>query len=213
MTNRYVIIVAAGKGLRVGGPVPKQFLPIDGKPILMRTIEAFSSVKNIIIVLSPDAESYWRSLCVQYGFTVPHSVVAGGAERFHSVKNALALVPDAAIVGVHDGVRPFVPQTVIDEAYSAAEQYGAAVPVTDCVDSVRIISEDGGTNAPIDRSRVKMVQTPQVFKADVLKKAYNVEFSPLFTDDASVVERSGHPIHLTKGDVSNIKITYKTDLK
>lgn len=213
MTNRYVIIVAAGKGVRVGGPVPKQFLPLDGKPVLMHTIEAFRGIAKIVLVLGKDNFDYWRELCRQFGFEAECTLVAGGAERFNSVKNALSVIPDDAIVGVHDGVRPFVTPSVIEDAFKTAEEKGSAVPVVDCTDSVRIVSEDGCSNAPIDRSRVKLVQTPQVFKAEILKKAYNVEFSPLFTDDASVVERSGHPIHLTKGDILNIKITYRKDLE
>ncbi len=212
MTNRYVIIVAAGKGVRVGGPVPKQFLPLDGKPVLMHTIEAFRGTAKIVLVLGKDNFDYWRELCGQYGFEAECTLVAGGAERFNSVKNALNVIPDDAIVGVHDGVRPFVTPSVIEEAYRMAEEQGCAVPVVDCTDSVRIVSEDGGSNAPIDRSRVKLVQTPQVFRASILKQAYNVEFSPLFTDDASVVEHAGHKIYLTKGDVNNKKITYITDL-
>ena len=148
----------------------------------------------------------------QYGFEAECTLVAGGAERFNSVKNALNVIPDDAIVGVHDGVRPFVTPSVIEEAYSTAEDKGSAVPVVDCADSVRIVSEDGCSNAPIDRSRVKLVQTPQVFRASILKQAYDVEFSPLFTDDASVVEHAGHKIYLTKGDVNNKKITYISDL-
>ncbi|MDY6374459.1 MAG: 2-C-methyl-D-erythritol 4-phosphate cytidylyltransferase [Bacteroidales bacterium] len=213
MTNRYVIIVAAGKGVRVGGPVPKQFLPLDGKPVLMHTIEAFRGTAKIVLVLGKDNFDYWRELCGQYGFEAEYTLVAGGAERFNSVKNALAAIPDDAIVGVHDGVRPFVTPSVIEDAFKTAEEQGCAVPVVDCTDSVRIVSEDGSSNAPIDRSRVKLVQTPQVFRASMLKQAYNVEFSPLFTDDASVVEHAGHKIHLTKGDIKNKKITYISDIK
>ena len=212
MTNRYVIIVAAGKGVRVGGPVPKQFLPLDGKPVLMHTIEAFRGTAKIVLVLGKDNFDYWRELCRQYGFEAECTLVAGGAERFNSVKHARTVTSEDAIVGVHDGVRPFVTPSVIEEAYRMAEEQGCAVPVVDCTDSVRIVSENGSSNAPIDRSRVKLVQTPQVFRASILKQAYNVEFSPLFTDDASVVEHAGHKIYLTKGDVNNKKITYITDL-
>ncbi|MBQ2175999.1 MAG: 2-C-methyl-D-erythritol 4-phosphate cytidylyltransferase, partial [Alphaproteobacteria bacterium] len=140
MTNRYVIIVAAGKGVRVGGPVPKQFLPLDGKPVLMHTIEAFRGIAKIVLVLGKDNFDYWRELCRQYGFEAEYTLVAGGAERFNSVKNALNVIPDDAIVGVHDGVRPFVTPSVIEEAYRTAEDKGSAVPVVDCADSVRIVS-------------------------------------------------------------------------
>ncbi len=209
---RYVIIVAAGSGSRVGGNIPKQFLPIDGKPILMHTIDAFSFVPNKIVVLSDSGIGYWGQLCREHNYTVPCTIVEGGAERFYSVKNALKAVPDDAIVAIHDGVRPFVTETVIEEAFCVAERKGSAVPVTDCVDSVRVLTEEDG-NMPFDRNRVKLVQTPQVFKASIIKKAYNVDYNPAFTDDASVVELSGYKIHLTKGDSLNKKITTIKDIK
>lgn len=209
--EKYAIIVAAGSGKRMGTSVPKQFLEIDGKPILMRTIEAFSHIKNIIVVLNPDYTDYWRELCQKYNFTIAHTVVSGGAERFHSVKNALATVPDNAVVAIHDGVRPYVSRTVIDEAFDRADATGTAVPVIDCVDSVRIITPNG--NKPFPRSNVKLIQTPQVFDAAVLKKAYGAEYSPEFTDDASVVEKAGYKITLTHGNVENKKITFKTDIE
>lgn len=210
--KKYVIIVAAGSGKRIGGPVPKQFLELDGKPILMRTIEAFDGVGEIIVVLNPDYVEFWRELCAKHSFNLPHTVVDGGAERFHSVKNALETIPDDALVAIHDGVRPFVTHQVIEEAFSAAEAYGAAVPVVDCPDSVRIITEDGTGSNPFDRSRVKLVQTPQVFKASIIKRAYDVEFDKAFTDDASVAEASGYKVALTKGCSENKKITYSSDL-
>ncbi len=209
---RYVIIVAAGSGSRMGSNIPKQFLPIDGKPILMHTIDAFKSVPDKILVLSHSGIDMWRSLCNEYGYTVQCRVVEGGAERFNSVKNALEFVPDDAVVAIHDGVRPYVTETVIEDAFCVAEREGSAVPVVDCVDSVRVLTEDGG-NMPFDRNRVKLVQTPQVFQASILKKAYNVDYNPAFTDDASVVEASGYRIHLTKGDYRNKKITTKSDIK
>lgn len=210
--KRYVIIVAAGSGKRVGGPVPKQFIEMDGTPILMRTIVAFSHIKNIIVVLNADYVEYWRELCLKYEFKMPHTVVTGGAERFHSVKNALASIPDDAIVAIHDGVRPFVTHDVIEEAFSTAEAEGAAVPVIDCPDSVRIISNDGSESNPFDRSRVKLVQTPQVFRAAIVKQAYDTAFDNTFTDDASVVERAGFRVTLTKGCTGNKKITFRSDL-
>ncbi|MCQ2336603.1 MAG: 2-C-methyl-D-erythritol 4-phosphate cytidylyltransferase [Paludibacteraceae bacterium] len=209
---RYVIIVAAGSGSRMGGNIPKQFLPIDGKPILMRTIDAFSFVPNKILVLSHSGVDMWRRLCKEYGYTVQCRVVEGGAERFHSVKNALDFVPDDAVVAIHDGVRPYVTETVIEDAFCVAEIEGSAVPVVDCVDSVRVLTEDGG-NMPFDRNRVKLVQTPQVFKASIIKKAYNVEYNSAFTDDASVVEASGYRIYLTNGDSKNKKITTISDIQ
>lgn len=210
--KRYVIIVAAGSGKRIGGAVPKQFLEIDGTPILMHTIGAFSHIENIVVVLNENYIEFWRELCVKHNFNQPHTVVKGGAERFHSVKNALALIPDDAIVAIHDGVRPFVTHDVIEEAFAVAERDGAAVPVIDCPDSVRILSNDGSESNPFDRSRVKLVQTPQVFKAEIIKKAYNAEFDNSFTDDASVVERAGFKVTLTRGCTENKKITFRSDL-
>lgn len=210
--KRYVIIVAAGSGKRIGGTVPKQFLEIDGTPILMRTIGAFSHIGNIIVVLNENYIEFWRELCVKHNFNQPHTVVKGGAERFHSVRNALALIPDDTIVAIHDGVRPFVTHDVIEEAFAAAERDGAAVPVIDCPDSVRILSNDGSESNPFDRNRVKLVQTPQVFKAEIIKKAYNAEFDNSFTDDASVVERAGFKVTLTRGCTENKKITFRSDL-
>lgn len=210
--DRYVIIVAAGSGKRMGSPIPKQFMELDGKPILMRTIETFGHIENIIVVLHKDYVEYWKNLCQKHGFKINHNVVCGGAERFHSVKNALDTIPCGAVVAIHDGVRPFVTRNVIDEAFGVAEQNGAAVPVIDCVDSVRIVAENGTDNAPFDRSRIKLVQTPQVFQSTILKEAYLAEFDNLFTDDASVVERAGYKITLTHGCPENKKITFKTDL-
>ncbi len=210
--KRYVIIVAAGSGKRIGGAVPKQFLELDGTPILMRTIVAFSHIENIIVVLNEDYIEFWRELCVRQNFNLPHTVVKGGVERFHSVKNALVSIPDDAIVAIHDGVRPFVTHDVIEEAFRTAEAEGAAVPVIDCPDSVRILSNDGIESNPFDRSRIKLVQTPQVFKAEIIKKAYNAEFDKSFTDDASVVERAGFKVTLTKGCSENKKITFRSDL-
>jgi len=209
--KRYVIIVAAGSGKRVGGAIPKQFLEVEGKPILIRTIEAFSDIENKIVVLNPDYIEYWKELCKKHSFTISHNIVCGGAERFFSVKNALETIPNDAIVAIHDGVRPFVTKKVIEEAFSLAEKYGTAVPVIDCVDSVRIVAEDG-TSKIFDREKIKLVQTPQVYNATILKQSYNVAFDNSFTDDASVVEKAGYKIHLSHGCPQNKKITLKSDL-
>ncbi|MBR6104816.1 MAG: 2-C-methyl-D-erythritol 4-phosphate cytidylyltransferase [Paludibacteraceae bacterium] len=213
--DKYIIIVAGGKGLRMGGDIPKQFLPIGGRPVLMRTIDtfvAYDSNIHIIIVLPIDQQSYWKSICKKYGFNTPHLVANGGETRFHSVKNGLALVPDNSdcVVGVHDGVRPFASLSTIREAYDMAIHKGTAIPVTDCVDSLRRITTKG--NKSEDRSQYKLVQTPQVFKADILHNAYKQCFSPLFTDDASVVENTGHAVELTQGNRENIKLTTPFDL-
>lgn len=213
--DKYIIIVAGGKGLRMGGDIPKQFLPIGGKPVLMRTIDSFVAYDDsmhVIVVLPIDQQDYWKDLCKQYSFTTPHQIANGGETRFHSVKNGLALVPDngKCVVGVHDGVRPFASKETIGAAYETAAEKGTAIPVTDCVDSIRQVTENG--NKAEDRSRFKLVQTPQVFKADLLHTAYKQDFTPMFTDDASVVEFAGHSVTLTKGNRENIKITTPFDL-
>ena len=205
--DTYLIAVAGGKGLRMGGDIPKQFLPIKGKPVLMRTLEAFYAYDkaiHLIVVLPVDQQDYWKHLCQEYAFTLPHQIADGGETRFHSVKNGLALVEEEdALVGVHDGVRPFVSLDVIAECYRVAERKGAAIPVIDVVETVRRISEDGD----------KLVQTPQVFRASLLKQAYAQPYTSAFTDDASVVEAFGHRVELVKGNRENIKLTTPFDLK
>lgn len=216
--KKYVIIVAGGKGLRMGGEVPKQFLPIGGKPVLMRTVEAFyqtDAETGIVLVLPQEQQSYWKNLCCQYDFRIPYILADGGCTRFHSVRNGLQAIPDEdsdSLIAVHDGVRPFVSPRVIQECFEAATRWGAVVPVLDMVDSVRQLSEDGSSMA-VDRSCLKLVQTPQTFRADILKNAYRQEFTERFTDDASVVEASGVFVALVSGNRENIKITTPFDLK
>lgn len=216
--KRHVIIVAGGKGLRMGGEIPKQFLPIGGKPVLMHTVEAFYQAVpgiGIVLVLPHEQQDYWKELCRQYDFRMPCTLADGGRTRFHSVQNGLKAVPDGdadALVAVHDGVRPFVSFQVIRTCFEEAARQGAVVPVLDMVDSVRRLSGDGGSVA-VDRSRLKLVQTPQTFRADILKKAYGQDFTELFTDDASVVEAFGVAVALVPGNRENIKITTPFDLK
>lgn len=213
--DKAVIIVASGKGLRMGGDIPKQFLRANGRPILMQTIERFHEYDHgmqIIVVLHHDWIGYWTGLCKEYGFAIPVTIAEGGAERFHSVKNGLQLVDDAcSLVGVHDGVRPYVSTEVIARCYDAAATEGAAIPVIDVYETLRVLTPDGSRTVP--RSQYKLVQTPQVFQAEVLRNAYSQEYNPGFTDDASVVEAYGHRIALVEGNRENIKITTKADLK
>ena len=209
----YVIIVAGGKGLRMGGDMPKQFLPIGGKPVLMRTLERFheyDAALQIILVLPAAQQEYWRQLCKEHSFGVPYLLADGGATRFHSVSNGLALVPDDAVgvVGVHDGVRPFVSKDVIRRCYDTARQTQAVVPVTPVVETLRKV---GGSTVP--RSDYRLVQTPQTFSISLLKRAFTQPYIDLFTDDASVVEHFGHPVALVEGNRENIKITTPFDLK
>lgn len=210
----YVLIVAGGKGLRMGSELPKQFLPIGGKPVLMRTLEAFyayDAEMKIILVLPHSQQSFWAGLCREHSFSVPHVVADGGETRFHSVRNGLALVDAPGLVGVHDGVRPFVSQEVIAGCYRLAAGKKAVIPVVDVVETVRRLEGEGSVTVP--RDAYKLVQTPQVFDAALLKRAYEQPYVPAFTDDASVVEAMGVPVVLTAGNRENIKITTPFDLK
>jgi len=213
--KKYAIIVAGGKGLRMNTELPKQFIPVNGKPLLMLTLEAFYRYDNeieLILVLPVSQQEYWHSICRQYNFALSHKIADGGETRFHSVKNGLMLISDLeeSLIAIHDGVRPFVNQKTISEAFKCAEKYGSAVPAIDSVDSVRQLTDNG--NVALDRTKLKMIQTPQVFKSSILKEAYLQEYTPSFTDDASVVEKYGHSILLTEGNRENIKITTSFDL-
>lgn len=212
----YVIIVAGGKGLRMGGDIPKQFLPINGKPVLMRTIERFREYSpdlGIILVLPTTQQEYWRELCRKHGFQAPYTIADGGATRFHSVRNGLHLIPDAeqGVVGVHDGVRPFVSTAVIDRCYEAARRVGAVIPVTPVVETLRYVA-DGEAGRNVVRSDYRLVQTPQTFDIQLLKRAYTQEYTEAFTDDASVVEAVGVTVEMVEGNRENIKITTPFDI-
>ncbi|MBQ6084999.1 MAG: 2-C-methyl-D-erythritol 4-phosphate cytidylyltransferase [Bacteroidaceae bacterium] len=213
----YAILVAGGKGTRMGGEVPKQFLPIGGRPVLMRTIdsfvEAFEAI-HIILVLPESQQEYWHQLCKEFNYKQPVEITSGGATRFHSVKNGLSRIPlDAeGVVGVHDGVRPFVSIETIHRCYQVAEKHGAVVPVIPVVETVRQILSDGSSQT-VNRDDYRLVQTPQTFQIQLLKEAYCQPYQPFFTDDASVVEAMGHPITLVEGNRENIKITTPADLK
>lgn len=208
------VIVAGGKGTRAGGEMPKQFHPLTGEPLLMHTLRAFHTYDyrvRIILVLPTAYLTLWQELCKKHEFTVPHSVVEGGETRFHSVRNGLQEVSSEETVAIHDGARPLVTPYLIGQCFDAAFEGGTGViPAVDEVNSVRILTEDG--SRAIDRSRLKIVQTPQVFPAHALKNAYNVAYNPAFTDDASVAEHSGLPIRLVKGEETNLKITTPLDL-
>lgn len=211
---KYALIVAGGKGLRMGTELPKQFLPVGGKPVLMRTLEAFyrySEDIQMILVLPHSQQAYWHELCAKYRFTLPHLIAGGGETRFHSVKNGLALIQGSGLVAVHDGVRPFVSQEVIARCYELAEARKAVVPVIGVVETVRRLEAEGSVT--VDRDRYKLVQTPQTFDVDLLKTAYEQPYTTAFTDDASVVEALGVPVCLTDGNRENIKITTPFDLK
>lgn len=211
---QYALIVAGGKGLRMGCELPKQFLPIGGKPVLMCTIEAFYAYNpeiRIILVLPCSQQPYWAELCREHHFSIPHRIADGGETRFHSVKNGLAFVTAPGLVGVHDGVRPFVSREVIARCYELVAEKQAVIPVVDVVETVRHLTGEGSET--VCRDEYKLVQTPQVFDADLLKQAYEQPYTPHFTDDASVVEALGKPVFLTAGNRENIKITTPFDLK
>ena len=211
---RYVVIVAGGQGVRMGADRPKQFLEIGGKPILRHTIErflAFDPSFEVIVVLPSAQKEWWRDYCRQSGFLERYSIVSGGITRFHSVQNALRFVGDEGLVAVHDGVRPLVSRALLERIFAAAEEVPAVIPAVPVVESVRRVEEDA--SVPVSRDGLVLVQTPQVFAADVLKKAYDQPFSPSFTDDASVVEASGVRVHVVSGDRINLKITTPEDLQ
>ena len=212
----YIIIVAGGKGLRMGSDIPKQFLPVCGLPVLMRTIRRFreySADINIILVLPKAQQDYWQSLCKEYQFDERYSIADGGETRFHSVSNGLSLIPDNAegVVGVHDGVRPFPSIDVIARCYETARHQGAVIPVIPVVETVRHL--EGDNSKTVSRDEYRLVQTPQTFDIQLLKRAYRQHFTPMFTDDASVVEALGDTITLVEGNRENIKITTPFDLK
>lgn len=212
--KRYVIIVAGGKGLRMGGDIPKQFVEIKGLPVLMHTINRFHSFDSsidIIVALPVDQQDYWKELCSKYKFEIPHTIVDGGDTRFHSVKNGLDQVSGEGVVAVHDGVRPFVSDEVLERCFSMAQEKEAVVPVIDVFETIRHIA-DGMSNT-VPRDEYKLVQTPQVFLISLLKKAYSQPYVPSFTDDASVVEAMGYKVTLVEGNRENIKLTTPFDLK
>lgn len=213
--KKFAIIVASGTGSRMRSEIPKQFLLLDGKPVLVHTINKFLKIADIqiFVALSDGGFSFWEETCAHFFEENSERIklVKGGEARFHSVKNALETISDSeALVAVHDGVRPFVTTEIILESFKTASDFGSAVCSVSSKDSVRVI--DGKTNKAIDRNTVKLVQTPQTFKLNILKKSYQTAFSDFFTDDASVVENAGFPIHLTEGSYENIKITTPDDL-
>lgn len=214
----YVIIVAGGQGLRMGSAVPKQFMLLGGRPIIMRTIDRFVEALpdiRIVVVLHPDYLDKWQQLCNEHGFHMDGRVALGGTERFHSVKNGLAAIDSAVdgdIVAIHDAVRPLVSVEVIRAAFAEARQSGAAVPALPSVESVRLM-DGSGRSVAVSRRSVMMVQTPQVFSLSLLREAYAQPYRESFTDDASVVEALGHPIRIISGNRENIKVTTPLDLR
>ena len=213
ISKRIAIIVAGGSGTRMGADVPKQFLCLKGEPILMHTLRVFCkpNIDEIILVLPELQIDAWRELCIKHHFTISHTIVKGGETRFQSVSNGLAMVSDLdALVAIHDGVRPLVSDEVVERCFQEAERLGNAIPVIKPVETVRMTDEKG--SYPFDREKVLLVQTPQVFRAPIIKRCYQATWQPSFTDDASVAEFSGETIRLVEGNRENIKITSKADL-
>ena len=210
----YAIIVAGGSGSRMKSDIPKQFLLLQGKPVLMHTIEAFyySDLKpEIILVLNSEYIKLWSELIIKFNFDIPVSVVNNGEQRFHSVKNALSIVQEDSIVAVHDAVRPIVSNELITRSFRLAAESKAVIPAVTSKDSVR--KKEGDHTKALNRADILLVQTPQVFQSNLLQHAYLQDYSPEFTDDASVVEKTGIKIVVTEGDYKNIKITYAEDLQ
>jgi 2-C-methyl-D-erythritol 4-phosphate cytidylyltransferase len=211
--KKYVIIVAGGTGSRMNNAIPKQFIELKGKPVLMHTIEKFTSAFPdifVIVVLSRSLNDDWNDLCAKHNFKIPHQLADGGETRYHSVKNGLALVPDACVVGIHDAARPLVSRQTILNAFETAEDRGNASPSIPLNDSIRFLK--GKDNCAVDRTHYSIIQTPQCFHSDLIKKAFLKAYKPEFTDDASVLEAFGEKINLIEGNRENIKITTEQDL-
>ena len=213
MAKRGVIIVAGGSGRRMGGALPKQFMMLDNEPILARSINRMHEAlpaAEIVVVLPEEHVELWKNIAARFD-VARHKIAIGGKERFHSVKNGLAVLSDeVAIVGIHDAVRPLASKKLIIKLFLEAENNTAVIPVVAPIDSYRIV--DGDNSRIIDRSALRMVQTPQVFQAEALRKAYEQPFSSTFTDDASVMEAAGHKVTLVEGERENIKITTPSDM-
>jgi 2-C-methyl-D-erythritol 4-phosphate cytidylyltransferase len=209
----YVVIVAGGSGKRMGAEIPKQFLELAGRPVLMHTIERFKTFNDaieIITVLPENQIRYWIDIQKKHSFSVLHTLVKGGSNRFMSVRNGLKFVNSPGLVAIHDGVRPFVSIDTINRCFETAEKLGNAVPSISPTESLRILTDQG--SLPVNRFHVKQIQTPQVFNALLIKNAYKQEYSEDFTDDATVLEKTGEKINLIEGNRENIKITNPEDL-
>lgn len=210
--QKYAIIVAGGSGTRMKSELPKQFIKLAGKPILMHTLEAFHFDDIQIILVLPESQiPYWKELVDEHQFKIPHNIIAGGEQRFHSVKNGLSSIKaDDGLVAIHDGVRPLIKRQIISESFEQAKRAGNAIASIQLKDSIRSITPHA--NQQEDRTNFRLIQTPQTFKIQLIKRAFEQEYTPSFTDDASVLEQAGHSINLIEGDYKNIKITTPEDL-
>lgn len=211
--KKFVIIVAGGSGSRMGTEIPKQFLELCGKPVLMHTIQVFHDFdpeSKIILVLPEDQQLFWKGLCLKHSFSLLHEVVSGGKTRFHSVQNGLSQIDGKGIVFIHDGVRPLVSRETLGRCLETALKSGNAIPVLPVTESLR--KQEGELNISVDRSQYFSVQTPQTFRSEQILEAFLQDFDPAFTDDASVAEKVGFPIFMVEGNRENIKITTPIDL-
>ena len=208
--KKVALIVAGGKGERMNTDIPKQFLVLNDLPILMHSLNAFSHLDKIILVLPRAQIENWEELCKQYNFILKHTVVAGGINRFSSVKNGLAKIDEGSIVAIHDGVRPLVSKNLINKLIGATKKGNGIIPIVAVKDSIR--KAEGYKSKAVSRSNLYKVQTPQCFFASTLKDAYKQNFSLFFTDDASVLESNGGKIITIIGEEKNLKITTKEDL-
>lgn len=214
--NKYALIVAGGSGTRMGSPIAKQYLPIGDKPVLMHTLEKFfdfdPEIQLLLVIPGSDID-YWKSLCQEYRFELPHQLIAGGQSRFQSVKNGLNAIPSTeGLVAIHDGVRPFVKKSVIHQSFQTAALTGSAIAVVELKDSIRKI-ETSGASVFQNRAEFRLVQTPQTFQLAKIKQAFLTEESAAFTDDATVYEHQGWQVSLIPGNLENIKLTTPEDLR
>jgi 2-C-methyl-D-erythritol 4-phosphate cytidylyltransferase len=211
--KKYAVIVAGGAGVRMGASLPKQFLLVNDRPVLWYTLNTFLSAYadlSVILVVPGDFREAGGAVAVSCSDPDRIRLTDGGVTRFHSVRNGLELVDGASIVFVHDGVRCLLTPALVHHCYEQALQYGSAIPVVDSRDSVRLLTAEG--SEAVERSRVRLVQTPQTFKSELLLNAYQMDYSLQFTDEATVVEASGHRVHLVEGEPDNIKLTVPADL-
>lgn len=219
MQTKYALIVAGGTGSRMGTDIPKQYQLLAGKPVLMHTLMQFAkseSQPELVLVLHKDMREYWQSLCEKYNFTLVHTLIDGGSTRFQSVKKGLQFIIDqdssaASLIAIHDAARPLINPSLIDQSYTCAASHGACIVALASSNSIRI--GDSSVNKAVDRTQVWSVQTPQTFRLELLEEAFKQPESPLFTDDASVIEQLGHPIHIIAGEQRNMKITFPEDLE
>ncbi|SDD77572.1 2-C-methyl-D-erythritol 4-phosphate cytidylyltransferase [Algoriphagus faecimaris] len=213
--EKAAVLVAGGKGTRMGGPIAKQYLPIGGKPVLMHTLEVFFKVDpdiHLILVLPASDFALWDKLVLDHQFTIPHHCVGGGNSRFQSVKNGIKAIPfHEGLVAIHDGVRPFVREEVIEESFDVAQRTGSAIAVISLKDSIRKLSDDGKSTYQ-ERQYFRLVQTPQTFQLSKIRQAFEVTELPQFTDDATVYEHQGWQVSLIPGNAENLKLTTPEDM-